>query len=423
MITRNVTLWFGSAPRVTIPVSQYDDMWQFVFSIVNDSVPWSIPDSAQVTLNGLKPDGNVFAYYGTVSGGKATVDCDIQMTAVAGLVECELSILDSGKVVGTANFFLSVEQAPKADDAVVSESTLSAYGEVLDEISQYAAGFIPEAVKTTLLNCFAHVAWIDEHGQDYYDALADALAQKTVLSISAVFTQGANTVWSDDSLDVLKQYLVVTATYDDTTTADVTAYVTLSGTLTAGTSTITVTYDEKTTTFAATVTGVGSTNYADSLANILRSATPTASYADGVITMKTSQTSANNYSMWCFDRAKTLWSAVVGKKLRIRVTKYSTDWVGDYSNVNPQNRVIDGLAIFQNSTVTSGSGRQRWVTLGDPVPTSSPYVYEYIFDADVANFTGGTGTPTSSSTFGYSCYDASPNTIKITNLEIVEVLT
>ena len=35
--------------------------------------------------------------------------------------------------------------------------------------------FFPEEAKTALLACFAHVAWTDEHGQDYYDALESAL--------------------------------------------------------------------------------------------------------------------------------------------------------------------------------------------------------------------------------------------------------
>ena len=75
---------------------------------------------------------------------------------------------------------------------------------------------------------------------------------KSLVSISAVYTQ-SGTVYNTDTLDSLKDDLVVTAHYDDTTTATVTGY-TLSGTLTAGTSTITVSYGGKTTTFNVTVT-------------------------------------------------------------------------------------------------------------------------------------------------------------------------
>ena len=113
---------------------------------------------------------------------------------------------------------------------------------------------LTEDVKQALLACFAHVAWIDEHGQDYYDDLENALYPPTnLVSISATFNQGANVIYDTDDLDVLEQYLTVTAHYDDNTHVTVTDYA-LSGTLTAGTSTITVTYGGKTTTFNVTVT-------------------------------------------------------------------------------------------------------------------------------------------------------------------------
>lgn len=111
-------------------------------------------------------------------------------------------------------------------------------------------------VKNAILDCFEHVAWVDEHGQDYYDALSDLFfPPKELVSISAVFNQGQNVIYDNASLDDLKQYLTVTALYDDESTETITNY-SLSGTLTAGTSTITVTYQGKTTTFTVNVTAV-----------------------------------------------------------------------------------------------------------------------------------------------------------------------
>ena len=112
---------------------------------------------------------------------------------------------------------------------------------------------IPDDVKQTMLNCFAHVAWIDTHGQDYYDELSAALYLGPLESISAVFTQGANVIYDTDTLDDLKQYLVVTAHYSVAGDVTVTGYE-LNGTLTAGTSTITVSYGGKTATFTANIT-------------------------------------------------------------------------------------------------------------------------------------------------------------------------
>lgn len=78
-------------------------------------------------------------------------------------------------------------------------------------------------------------------------------AVATLVSISAVFTQGQNVVYDTDSLDTLKQYLVVTAHYDDNTGTVVSDY-TLSGTLAVGTSTVTVGFGGKTTSFTVSVT-------------------------------------------------------------------------------------------------------------------------------------------------------------------------
>lgn len=74
----------------------------------------------------------------------------------------------------------------------------------------------------------------------------------TLLSISAVYTQ-SGAVYDTDTLDSLKSNLVVTANYDDDRSVPVTGY-TLSGTLTVGTSTITVSYGGYTDTFNVTVT-------------------------------------------------------------------------------------------------------------------------------------------------------------------------
>lgn len=108
-------------------------------------------------------------------------------------------------------------------------------------------------IKVALLQIASKVAYIDENGQDYYNALENALNPSANLSyITCVYTQGG-TVYDTDDLNDLKADLVVTAHYSDNTSETVNAY-TLSGTLEEGTSTITVSYSTKTTTFNVTVT-------------------------------------------------------------------------------------------------------------------------------------------------------------------------
>lgn len=104
-------------------------------------------------------------------------------------------------------------------------------------------------VKQAFLEAFNHVAWTDEHGQDYIDALEAAMYQLSY--ITSVYTQ-SGPVYGSDSLDSLRADLVVTAFYQGCDSKTVTDY-TLSGTLTEGVSTITVSYHGKTATFDVTV--------------------------------------------------------------------------------------------------------------------------------------------------------------------------
>jgi hypothetical protein len=89
-----------------------------------------------------------------------------------------------------------------------------------------------------------------EYGLGFGDAI-NAIGY----SVDAVFNQGANKIFTTDDLDAVKPYLTVTVTYPDSSTEVLAddAY-TLSGTLTAGNSIITVTALRVSTTISVTVT-------------------------------------------------------------------------------------------------------------------------------------------------------------------------
>lgn len=76
-----------------------------------------------------------------------------------------------------------------------------------------------------------------------------------LLSIDATFTQGTAVIYNIDSLDVLRDYLVVVANYEGGLTRTLDKYnYNLIGALVVGTSTITVEYGGETDTFTVTVT-------------------------------------------------------------------------------------------------------------------------------------------------------------------------
>lgn len=140
-----------------------------------------------------------------------------------------------------------------AADAKAVGDAVDALDDRVTALESDTSGGLTDEIKQALLDCFANVAWANENGQTYYDALDAALNPPANLSsITCVYTQ-SGTVYDTSSLDDLKPDLVVTAHWSDNTTSTITTY-TLSGTLTAGTSTITVSYGGKTTTFTVTVT-------------------------------------------------------------------------------------------------------------------------------------------------------------------------
>ena len=86
-----------------------------------------------------------------------------------------------------------------------------------------------------------------------FNVIVSEKPKATLTGITTTYSQGSKIIYPSTSLNDLKSDLVVTATYSDNTTATVNDY-TLSGTLTVGTSVITVTYQKKTTTFTVAVT-------------------------------------------------------------------------------------------------------------------------------------------------------------------------
>lgn len=135
--------------------------------------------------------------------------------------------------------------------ASAGEAVRTQISDVKSQIEQ--GGGLNTAVKDALLAMFRKCVLFDG-GDEAYTDLYNALYPPVGLeSISAVFTQGSAVIYDTDNIDILKSYLVVTANYDDSSSEEIYNY-TLSGTLQAGTSTITVSYGGESDTFTVTVT-------------------------------------------------------------------------------------------------------------------------------------------------------------------------
>jgi len=201
-----------------------------------------------------RSDGSYYTISGTVDTATNSVTADIsQALTQPGRTFCQLKITDTNDLVVSSYTFCIMVQ-PSTDG--IQESQL---GYSVQQLRQDAidirTGGMPADLRLALLQIAQKVAYIDENGQQYYQDLYDALAPSAILTgISAVYTQ-SGTVYDTDTLDSLKADLVVTASYSDGTSETLPGSVySLSGTLEAGTSTITVTYETQSDTFSVTVT-------------------------------------------------------------------------------------------------------------------------------------------------------------------------
>ena len=268
-------------PPVVIGCSQYDKNSRTIeFGVCNRGMPQEIESDCTITVRGTKQDGTGFEYICYYEGSSIYFDIEEQMTIFPGVVPCEIRIVHGEEVLGSMNFKLLVEKSSLDEETVISETELNGYEELLKEIqeqeiaritptpediqedvdnwledNQSGIGTLSYEAKLALLDLLRKAVYNKEDCNVAYNRLNVALfTGGSVQSITAVFTQGSMVVYQNTPLDMLKQNLVVTANWStgETTPIEDDDYI-LTGTLEVGTSTVTVTYSDVTTTFTVVV--------------------------------------------------------------------------------------------------------------------------------------------------------------------------
>ena len=131
MQTINLNLVPGKVKPV-VHSSQYDVGRSFRCNLFDGSTVLTLDGSETITIEGQKSDSHIFLYSVTnTSNSYVDVTTTEQMTAVSGLVDCELRIKKGTTDVGTANFWLEVEKAA-TENGTMSESDISLLREVED---------------------------------------------------------------------------------------------------------------------------------------------------------------------------------------------------------------------------------------------------------------------------------------------------
>lgn len=193
----------GMMPPI-VHVSEYDVGRAYTVSILDEQGnTFTIPSGTSASIEGTLNGSVGFTQSATVSNNQVSFTLSQSMTAYSGKAWCKIKLTQNSQPIQTCAFILAVDRAGVEAETVIGapgfqEQINEGVAEYFDNdppffelpsggqsgqalLSDGADGAywgeagIPEAVKTALLACFQNVAWIDDDGQDYYDALYNAL--------------------------------------------------------------------------------------------------------------------------------------------------------------------------------------------------------------------------------------------------------
>lgn len=185
-------------------------------------------------------------YWEDVAAAAQAIKTGVQKTQLASGVQESLEKADTALQPNTG---VTVAAQAAKTPGMTAPVGIDEYGRM------FADTFASIEAKDALLALLAKCAYVTDDAQADYERLVQAFSVK--LDYIVADYEQDRPIYDTDSLDAIKvgDDLIVTAYYDDGTHIDLadSAY-TLSGTLTAGTSTITVSYGGKTTTISVTVT-------------------------------------------------------------------------------------------------------------------------------------------------------------------------
>lgn len=204
------------------------------------TIAWSSSDTSVATVNssGLVTGCSNGTAIITATCGDISAKCTATVSGFATLESIEATYTQSGTVYESATL-----DSLKSDLVVVA--SYSDTTTVILTGDQYALSGALTTGTSTITVSF---------GGKTDTFTVTVTATPTLDSITASYTQGI--VYETDNVSDLKNNLVVTAVYSDTSTEIVNASdYSLSGSLAVGTSTITVIYQSKTTTFTVIVYG------------------------------------------------------------------------------------------------------------------------------------------------------------------------
>lgn len=106
------------------------------FDIFNGAAAWTVPGGTVAEFHAYKPDGTFCDADAIISGNAVYVTLDEQVTAVPGQVRAEVTLTNGGYILSTFLVYIIVQAAAVPDDAIESQVEITAYREIVEQISE-----------------------------------------------------------------------------------------------------------------------------------------------------------------------------------------------------------------------------------------------------------------------------------------------
>ena len=105
----------------TVYAKQLDKSTRYVkATILQNGVPYTIPEGATARIRILKPDGTAVYNTATVSNNEVTAELTSQTLAVGGIATAEMGLYKDDQILSTFVFYVRIERSAISDEAIES---------------------------------------------------------------------------------------------------------------------------------------------------------------------------------------------------------------------------------------------------------------------------------------------------------------
>lgn len=172
----------------TVYAKQLDKSTRYVkATILQNGVPYTIPEGATARIRILKPDGTTVYNTATVSNNAVTAELTSQTLAVGGIATAEMGLYKDDQILSTFVFYVRIERSAISDEAIESTDEFTVLEQAIRDAgtATTSATSAASAANTAASNANAAKTAADNAASAAKTAASDANAAKTAADNAA----------------------------------------------------------------------------------------------------------------------------------------------------------------------------------------------------------------------------------------------